>query len=79
MVAQATAGVPEVVADGRTGLLTPAGDVAAFAAAIGQMLSDPALAERMGIAAQAAVIADHSLAGATTRLQAILHDAGLPA
>jgi glycogen(starch) synthase len=41
-------GIPGVVSDGEDGLLTPYGDVAALAEAMGALLADPALAERLG-------------------------------
>lgn len=48
VVASAVGGVPELVVHGRTGLLAAAGDPAAFAAALGALLADRALAEAMG-------------------------------
>jgi hypothetical protein len=45
-------GIPEVVLHGQTGLLTPADDVAAFSAALLQMMNDPALRMRFGTAAK---------------------------
>jgi glycosyltransferase involved in cell wall biosynthesis len=39
---------PEIVDDGRTGLLVPRGNAAALASAIGKLLSDPAVAAKMG-------------------------------
>jgi alpha-maltose-1-phosphate synthase len=48
VVASAVGGIPEVVADGVTGLLVPASDPAALAAAVNRLLDDPALAARMG-------------------------------
>jgi len=50
VVASAIGGVNEVVVDGETGLLVPPGDPDALAAGIRRVLSDPALAERMGAA-----------------------------
>jgi len=41
-------GVPEIVEDGKTGILVPMGDVQAMADAIRRMLADPALAADMG-------------------------------
>jgi glycosyltransferase involved in cell wall biosynthesis len=41
-------GVAEVVDDGRTGLLAPARDDAALAAAIARLAADPALRRRLG-------------------------------
>lgn len=48
VVATAVGGVPEVVADGQTGILVQPGDPAALAAAVVEVLSDPARAEEMG-------------------------------
>ncbi len=68
VVAWATAGVPEVVRNGETGLLAPAGDVAALAGAVERLLGDPSLRREMGRAARARVGADHQLAAAAERL-----------
>jgi glycosyltransferase involved in cell wall biosynthesis len=48
VVATAVAGVPEAVADGRTGLLVPPEDAGALAAALLRLVRDPALRRRMG-------------------------------
>ena len=72
VVAWKTAGVPEVVADGVTGRLTAPGDPAAYAAAVAALLDDPAEQRRLGEAARARVLADHSLAAATAALDAIV-------
>ncbi len=48
VVATDGGGVPEIVEDGKTGILVPMGDVQAMADAIGRMLADPALAADMG-------------------------------
>lgn len=47
-VATAVGGTPEVVLDGRTGVLVPAGDAAAIAAAIDRLLDDDVLRKWMG-------------------------------
>jgi glycosyltransferase involved in cell wall biosynthesis len=72
VVAQATAGVPEVVIDGRTGLLTLERDVGAFAEAIGAMLDDGIRRREMGVAARLFVQGERSLPAASKRLDAIL-------
>jgi glycosyltransferase involved in cell wall biosynthesis len=41
-------GVPDAVEDGKTGLLVPGGDDAAFAEALVRLAADPALARRLG-------------------------------
>jgi glycosyltransferase involved in cell wall biosynthesis len=67
-----TAGVPEVVADGETGLLVDPGDDAGFAVAVGRLLGDERLRAGMGLAARTRVRRDHDLPGAVARLDAIL-------
>jgi glycosyltransferase involved in cell wall biosynthesis len=49
VVATDGGGVPEIVEDGRTGILVPMGEVQAMADAICQILADPARAKEMGI------------------------------
>jgi len=53
VVAFRVAGVEEVVDHGRTGLLVPAGDVAALAAALQELLDDPARRASLAAAARA--------------------------
>ncbi len=53
LVATRVGGVPEVVADGRTGLLVPPADPPAVAGAIERLLADPSLATDMGQRARA--------------------------
>ena len=50
VVASSVGGVPELVADGETGLLVPPGDPAAMAAALGRLLEDVDLRRRLGAA-----------------------------
>jgi N-acetyl-alpha-D-glucosaminyl L-malate synthase BshA len=52
-VAMAVGGIPEVVDDGVTGLLTPFGDAAAMARAVESLLDDPGRRATMGAAARA--------------------------
>lgn len=52
VVASAVGGVPEVVLDGVTGVLVPPGDPVSLAAAVGDLLTDPARAAAMGAAAR---------------------------
>jgi glycosyltransferase involved in cell wall biosynthesis len=47
VVATAVQGLVEIIADGQTGLLVPADDPVALAAAVARLLDDPALADRL--------------------------------
>ena len=68
-VSTAVGGIPEVITDGFTGLLTPVGDPIALAAAATSLLTDPTRRARLGNAAQvraaekfsAPVIVEHYL------------------
>ncbi len=61
VVATAVGGTPEVVEDGRTGLLCPSRDPAALAGGILQLASDASLAMRCGIAGRERVLAHFTL------------------
>lgn len=74
VVAQNTAGVPEVVKDGETGILTPDGDVGAFAVAMRALIEDPALRLRLGAAAARFVHEERSFPAATRRLRTIFDE-----
>lgn len=56
VVATRTCGVPEIVSDGETGLLTDIGDQAALADALVAVLGDPDRARAMGAAGRARVL-----------------------
>jgi glycosyltransferase involved in cell wall biosynthesis len=72
VIAQETAGVPEVVRNGETGLLTPEGDPQALADAIRNLLSDDERRQRMGRAAREFVLQERSLGQASAELDRIL-------
>jgi len=61
-------GVPDVVDDGTTGLLTPEGDAVAFAEAITTLLGDRARLRAMGAAACQYAASRHDIAPAATKL-----------
>ena len=65
-------GPREISADGVDSLLFPIGDAPALAARIARMLDEPGLAERLGAAAQAKILAEHTFEQAGARLEAIV-------
>jgi starch synthase len=60
VVASAVGGIPEVVADGRTGLLVPPDDDAALAQAINSLVDDRARAAELGARGRARAVAEFS-------------------
>jgi glycosyltransferase involved in cell wall biosynthesis len=52
VIGTAVGGTPELIVDGETGLLVPRRDPAALAGAVERLLTDPALAARLGAAAR---------------------------
>lgn len=69
VVASRTGGIPEIVEDGRTGLLVPAADSGALAAAIRRLFEEPVLRARMGREARFVALERHA---PERRLPAIL-------
>jgi glycosyltransferase involved in cell wall biosynthesis len=55
VVGSRVGGIPDLVEDGETGILVPPGDAVALADALVRVLSERALAERLGAAAHSAV------------------------
>lgn len=72
VVAGRTGGVPAVVADGVTGLLTPIGDAVSFAAAVSRLLDSAEERARLGVAAAARVASRHDERAAAHALAAAL-------
>ena len=67
VVATAVSSIPEIVADGETGLLVPPEDPAALADAVNVLLDDPARAAGMGDAGRIRARAEFSVARMTER------------
>lgn len=76
VVAGRSGGVPDIVADGVTGLLTPPGDGAAFAGAVRTMLNDAGRRRAMGDAAFKHVADALDLGGAAETLGRIIAQVG---
>ncbi len=72
VIATRHSGIPELVLDDDTGLLVPERDPEALAGAIHRMLVDPALRERLALAARERVAERHSLATLNAELEAHL-------
>lgn len=71
IVATDVGGIPELIGDGETGLLAPARDPAALAAAIGRLLGDPELGRRLGVAAARRRAAEHDVGVWSERIAAL--------
>jgi glycosyltransferase involved in cell wall biosynthesis len=72
VVSCATRGVPDVVLDGRTGVLVPYGDEDAFAGAVRALLIDHERRRALGREAARYVAAERSLEAASARIGAVL-------
>jgi alpha-maltose-1-phosphate synthase len=75
VVGSRVGGIPEVVAEGRTGLLVPPGDPDALAAALNALITDPGRAAALGRAGRERAVAEFSwaqIAGQTAQLYATL-------
>ena len=73
VVAGATGGVPGIVADGETGLLTDVGDATAFAQGVRSLLNDEPTRQCMGGAAAKRTLERHGLRAASHRLNHLLN------
>jgi glycosyltransferase involved in cell wall biosynthesis len=71
VVATRVGGIPELVGDGRTGLLVPPGDVSALAAALARLTVFPDLRLQLGEAGAARVRDEFSFDGMTAQYEAI--------
>ena len=78
VVAGRSGGVPALIENGETGLLSEPGDAAAFAADLARLLDDTDLCDRLGQAALAKVARDHSLEQAAVSLKRVLETLGGP-
>ena len=72
VVAGDCGGVASVVKHGETGILTPPGDVNAFARSVGSLIRDAIARRRMGEQARDFVVGERNLAQAAMRLRAAL-------
>ena len=71
VIASAVGGLPEIVEDGRTGLLVPVGDAEALARAIRELAGDPARAAATAAAGRLRAIEGFAQERCTDRIEAI--------
>jgi len=76
VVATAAGGLPELIAHGETGLLSPPGDVAALVDHAAALAADPTLAQRFGRAAATTARRQHLWDTALPRLLAVYDEIG---
>jgi glycosyltransferase involved in cell wall biosynthesis len=74
VVATDVGGIAEVVVDGRTGLLCPAGDVERIASSLASLISDHPLRARLGRAARAAVMERFDAQAGARRIADVLYE-----
>lgn len=74
-VGTAIEAVPEIIEEGRTGLLVPPGDPVALAGALVSLLADPARAREMGAAGRGRVLRQFLWSHVGTRLEVRLQSA----
>ena len=76
VIASGVAGVPELVQDGVSGFVVPAGDVETLTVRLERLLGDPGLCRRMGEAGRAKVEAEFDVEREAAWLARILRDGG---
>ena len=74
VVASRVGGIPEVVADGETGLLVPPGDPGALAEALNALLRDPGRAAEMGLRGASRAAAEFDWAAIAAQTVALYHE-----
>lgn len=77
VIASAVGGIPDLVQDGVNGLLIPAGDTRALAAAMRRLIEDSALARKLGVAARATIAARYTGERMLERLEQIYRSLGV--
>ncbi|MBC7925759.1 MAG: glycosyltransferase family 4 protein [Bryobacteraceae bacterium] len=68
------AGIPELIRNGIDGILVPPADTKALASALGLLLGDPNLRDRMGASARSRIAAEYNLEVNIPRLAAIFRN-----
>jgi glycosyltransferase involved in cell wall biosynthesis len=76
VVSTSLSGIPEIVEDGRTGLLAAPGNPGSLAAAVDRVIQDPALASRLAAAGRLKVEAEFDVARSAETLHALFDGRG---
>lgn len=74
VVATPVGGLPDVIQEGKTGLVVPPGDAQALAGAISQLLADPALGRSMGQQGRQRALAEYDVSIYVERLVALYEE-----
>lgn len=74
VLATRVGGVPEIIEDGRTGLLVPAGSPQAIAGALARLLSNPSLGEALAVAGKRVVLERFQFADRVAREEQIYRE-----
>ncbi len=75
VVSTSVSAVPEIVADGETGILVDAGDAAALAAGISRLIDEPSLTAAFGAAGRRRALAEFSVARMADRTAEVYRQA----
>jgi glycosyltransferase involved in cell wall biosynthesis len=75
VVASDVGGIPELVRDGRTGVLVPVGDAGRLAGALIRLLEHPAESDAFGTAARATIEREYSFARMVSAFETLYLDA----
>ena len=71
VVTTSVGGIPEVIREGRTGFMVPAGDASAMGARIEALLGDPDARRAMGQRGRELVLVEHTIAATAARYEEI--------
>lgn len=74
VVSTNVSGIPELIRNGENGLLVPAGDAEALAQALGRILREPALRERLAMHARTTIEAEFNLETIAANLECLFRE-----
>lgn len=74
VVSTNVSGIPELIRNGENGLLVPAGDAEALAQALGRILREPALREKLAMHARTTIEAEFNLETIAANLECLFRE-----